>query len=41
MHQALAMPDAERRRRSAALAAAAATAQPARWLADQLACLRT
>jgi trehalose 6-phosphate synthase len=41
IHQALAMPDAERRRRSAALAAAAATAQPARWLADQLACLRT
>jgi len=41
MHQALAMPDAERRRRSAALAAAAATARPACWLADQLACLRT
>jgi trehalose 6-phosphate synthase len=41
IHQALAMPDAERRRRSAALAAAAAAARPAGWLADQLACLRT
>ena len=41
LHQALAMPDAERRRRSAALAATAAAARPARWLADQLACLRT
>jgi trehalose 6-phosphate synthase len=39
LHQALAMPDAERRRRSAALAAAAAAARPASWLADQLTCL--
>jgi trehalose 6-phosphate synthase len=41
LHQALAMPDAERRRRSAALAATAAAAPPARWLGDQLASLRT
>lgn len=39
LHQALAMPDAERRRRSAAIAAIAAAAQPARWLGDQLASL--
>ena len=41
IHRALTMPDAERRRRSAALAATATMARPARWLADQLACLRT
>ncbi len=39
LHQALAMPDAERRRRSAALAATAASCPPARWLGDQLASL--
>jgi len=39
LHQALAMPDAERRRRSAALAATAAACPPARWLGDQLASL--
>jgi trehalose 6-phosphate synthase len=39
LHQALAMPDAERRRRSAALAATAAASPPARWLGDQLASL--
>jgi trehalose 6-phosphate synthase len=39
MHQALAMPDAERRRRSDALAATAAASPPARWLGDQLASL--
>jgi trehalose 6-phosphate synthase len=39
LHQALAMPDAERRRRSAALAATAAADPPARWLGDQLASL--
>jgi trehalose 6-phosphate synthase len=39
LHQALTMPDAERRRHSAALAAAAAAANPAGWLADQLTCL--
>ena len=39
LHQALAMPDAERRRRSDALAATAAARPPARWLADQLAAL--
>jgi trehalose 6-phosphate synthase len=39
LHQALAMPDAERRRRSAALAATAAASPPARWLRDQLASL--
>jgi trehalose 6-phosphate synthase len=37
LHQALAMPDAERQRRSAALAATAAASPPARWLGDQLA----
>jgi trehalose 6-phosphate synthase len=37
LNQALAMPDAERRRRSAALAATAAADPPARWLGDQLA----
>jgi trehalose 6-phosphate synthase len=41
LHQALTMPDAERRRRSAALAATAAAAPPARWLGDQLASLGT
>ncbi len=41
MHEALAMPDAERQRRSAALAATATAFRPARWLGDQLACLRT
>jgi trehalose 6-phosphate synthase len=39
LHQALAMPDAERRRRSAALAATAAASPPARWLGNQLASL--
>ncbi len=39
LHQALAMPDAERRRRSHALAATAAASPPARWLGDQLAAL--
>jgi trehalose 6-phosphate synthase len=41
LHQALAMPDAERRRRSAALAATAAADPPARWLGDQLASLES
>ena len=39
LHQALAMPDAERRRRSDALAATAAASPPARWFGDQLAAL--
>jgi trehalose 6-phosphate synthase len=39
LHQALAMPDAERQRRSAALAAVAAARPPTRWLGDQLAAL--
>jgi len=39
LHQALAMPDAERRRRTEALAAIAAASPPARWLGDQLASL--
>jgi trehalose 6-phosphate synthase len=39
LHQALAMPEAERQRRSAALAAIAAADPPARWLGDQLASL--
>ncbi|HYB14443.1 MAG TPA: trehalose-6-phosphate synthase, partial [Streptosporangiaceae bacterium] len=39
LHQALVMPDAERRRRSTALAATAAASPPARWLGDQLASL--
>ncbi len=39
LHQALAMPDGERRRRSAALAAVAAAEPPARWLGAQLAAL--
>ncbi len=39
LHEALAMPDTERRRRSAALAAVAAADPPARWLGDQLASL--
>jgi trehalose 6-phosphate synthase len=39
LHQALAMPDAERRRRSDVLAATAAASPPARWLGDQLASL--
>ena len=41
LHQALAMPDAERRRRTEALAATAAASPPARWLGDQLAALDT
>jgi trehalose 6-phosphate synthase len=41
LHQALVMPDAERRRRSDALAATAAASPPARWLGDQLASLDT
>jgi len=41
LHQALAMPDAERQRRSAALAATAAATPPARWLEDQIASLQT
>jgi trehalose 6-phosphate synthase len=41
LHQALAMPDAERRRRSAALAATAAADPPARWLGGQLAWLES
>jgi trehalose 6-phosphate synthase len=36
LHQALAMPEAERRRRTEALAAIAAASPPARWLGDQL-----
>jgi trehalose 6-phosphate synthase len=36
MHQALAMPDAERRRRSDGIAAIAASLAPSRWLGDQL-----
>ena len=39
LHQALAMPDAERRGRSDAVAATAAASPPARWLGDQLAAL--
>jgi len=39
LHQALALPQAERRRRSDALAATAAASPPARWLGDQLAAL--
>jgi trehalose 6-phosphate synthase len=39
LHEALAMPDAERVSRCAALAAAAAAAPPARWFSDQLAAL--
>jgi trehalose 6-phosphate synthase len=39
LHEALAMPDAERSRRCGALAATAASAPPARWLGDQLASL--
>ena len=39
LHQALALPEAERRRRSDALAATAAASPPARWLGDQLAAL--
>ena len=39
LHQALTMPDAERRRRTEALAATAAASPPARWLGDQLASL--
>jgi trehalose 6-phosphate synthase len=41
LHQALTMPDAERRRRTEALAATAAASPPARWLGDQLAALDT
>jgi trehalose 6-phosphate synthase len=39
LHEALTMPDAERRRRTEALAATAAASPPARWLGDQLAAL--
>jgi trehalose 6-phosphate synthase len=39
LHQALAMPDAERQRRNAGLVSCAAEASPARWLGDQLAAL--
>jgi trehalose 6-phosphate synthase len=39
LHEALAMPDAERRRRTQALAATAAASPPARWLGAQLASL--
>ncbi len=39
LHQALAMPEAERRRRTEVLAATAAASPPARWLGDQLASL--
>jgi trehalose 6-phosphate synthase len=39
LHQALAMPEAERRRRTGALATTAAASPPARWLGDQLAAL--
>ena len=39
LHQALAMPETERRTRSAGLATTAAASPPARWLADQLAAL--
>jgi trehalose 6-phosphate synthase len=41
LHQALAMPDVERRYRTEALAATAAASPPARWLGDQLAALDT
>jgi trehalose 6-phosphate synthase len=40
MHQALSMPEDERRRRCTALAAAAASRAPGQWLADQLDALR-
>jgi trehalose 6-phosphate synthase len=40
MHQALSMPEDERRGRCAALAAAAASRAPGQWLADQLDTLR-
>jgi len=39
LHQALVMPETERRTRSAALATTAAASPPARWLRDQLAAL--
>ena len=39
LHQALLMPDSERKRRTAALAKAAAALPPGQWLADQLAAL--
>lgn len=39
MHEALRMPDEERRARAKRLAAAATSCPPARWLADQLAAL--
>jgi trehalose 6-phosphate synthase len=39
LHQALTMPDSERRRRSAAIAKAATALPPAQWFADQLAAL--
>jgi trehalose 6-phosphate synthase len=36
MHQALTMPEDERRKRCAALAAAAVSRSPGQWLAEQL-----
>jgi len=39
LHQALLMPDSERKRRTAALSKAASALPPGRWLADQLAAL--
>jgi trehalose 6-phosphate synthase len=39
LHEALLMPDAERRRRAASLAKAASALPPAQWFADQLAAL--
>jgi trehalose 6-phosphate synthase len=39
LHQALAMPETERRHRTETLAATAAASPPARWLGDQLASL--
>jgi trehalose 6-phosphate synthase len=39
LHQALIMPDSERKRRGASLARAAAALPPAQWFADQLAAL--
>jgi trehalose 6-phosphate synthase len=39
LHEALSMPEAERRRRSAAIAKAATALPPAQWFADQLSAL--
>jgi trehalose 6-phosphate synthase len=39
LHQALGMPDSERKRRAASLAKAASALPPGQWLADQLAAL--